>query len=98
MSSSPLVEFRDRLIETLLTDRTGEKGDRDLLVVAGLLSLMTGRDVDELVLAHGSLAPELRHQVCANLTVLSLLPGRAGMPDPVGVRARIADLVRRLAP
>lgn len=83
-------------LEKLVTDRTGEKGDRDLLVVAGLLSLMSEPDLDELVAAYGRLGPELRHAVRTNLSILALLPPRAHMPDPSHERATIAQLLVRL--
>ncbi len=37
-------------LEKLVTDRTRDKGDRDLLVFAGLLRFMTEIDQDELVI------------------------------------------------
>ncbi|MEO8704865.1 MAG: hypothetical protein ABI867_32735 [Kofleriaceae bacterium] len=83
-------------LEKLISDRTGEKGDRDLLVVAGLLQLMTAVDLLEMEAGYRGLAAELRHAIRSNLTVLSLLPARANMPDPAVVRASIADLLRRL--
>lgn len=83
-------------LEKLVTDRTGDKGDRDLLVVAGLLSTMTAADIDELVRTHAALPAELRHQVRSNLTILSLLEARPEMPDPRTQRAVIAELTQRL--
>lgn len=91
----PLPTATSLALEKLLTDRSGEKFDRDLLVVAGLLSA-GGVDEDELVRRVGTLAPEHRWSVRANLAALSLLPDRAGMP-PVGPhREVIARLVGRL--
>lgn len=84
------------LLEKLVTDRTGEKGDRDLLVALGLLMTVERRDVDELDALYRSLRPELRHVVRSNLTVLSLLDARSGMPDPRPHRSAVASLVRRL--
>lgn len=84
------------VLEKLVTDRTGEKGERDLLVALGVLTLMTPGDLDELDAAFQKLRPELRHAVRSNLTILSLLDARAGMPDPGPGRATVAALLRRL--
>lgn len=84
------------LLEKLVTDRTGEKGERDLLVALGLLTAAGRADVDELEAAHRRLRPELRHIVRSNLTLLSLIDARAGMPDPRPRRADVAALLRRL--
>ena len=84
------------VLEKLVTDRTGEKGDRDLLVVAGLLRLMNSQDRVEVESGYRSLPPELRHQIRSNLTILSLLSPRPGMPDPEPTRSVIADLLMRL--
>jgi hypothetical protein len=42
------------------------------------------------------LAPDLQHDARSNLSILSLLPARDGMPDPARSRATIAELVRRM--
>lgn len=84
------------ILEKLVTDRTGEKGERDLLVALGLLTTATPADLDELELAYGRLRPELRYAVRVNLTILSLLAPRAGMPDPRPLRWDVAALLRRL--
>ena len=84
------------LLEKLVTDRTGEKGDRDLLVAIGLLMMASPADLDELEGAYRRLRPELRHAVRSNLTVLSLLDPRTGMPDPRPGRAAVAALLHRL--
>ena len=83
-------------LEKLVTDRTGEKGERDLLVALGLLMLARPQDMDELVATYRTLSPELRHTVCSNLTVLSLMKAHAQMPDPEMERARVAALLARL--
>lgn len=84
------------LLEKLVTDRTGEKGERDLLVALGLLTMAGPADLDELEAAHRRLRPELRHTVRSNLTILSLLEPRMGMPNPQPRRADVAALLRRL--
>jgi hypothetical protein len=84
------------LLEKLVTDRTGEKGDRDLLVALGVLMTASGDDLEELAARYRGLRPELRHAVRSNLTVLSLLDTRAGMPDPRPRRETVAGVLRRL--
>jgi hypothetical protein len=84
------------LLEKLVTDRTGEKGERDLLVALGVLDTSTTQDLDELETLYRRLRPELRHAVRSNLTILSLLAPRPGMPDPQSRRAEVAALLRRL--
>jgi hypothetical protein len=84
------------LLEKLVTDRTGEKGERDLLVALGLMVTAGPADFDEFEQAYGRLPPELQHAVCSNLTVLSLIEARAGMPDPLPRRTMVAALLRRL--
>lgn len=84
------------LLEKLVTDRTGEKGERDLLVALGVLSLSTAADIDEVETLYRGLRPDLRHAVRSNLTILSLLASRPGMPDPGPRRAEVADLLQRL--
>ena len=84
------------LLEKLVTDRTGEKGERDLLVALAVLSVSTPADLDEVEVLYRGLRPDLRHVVRSNLTILSLLASRPGMPDPGPRRADVADLLRRL--
>ena len=83
-------------VEKLIPDRSGEKGDRDLLVVAGLLCHMSDSNVMHMIALIRSLTPELRHAVRSNLTILSLLGARPAMPDPHFVREVIARLLREL--
>lgn len=92
----PLPRPSDLMVEKLLTDRTGEKGARDLLVVAGLLSTCTSADLDELIAVMRSLSLESRHAVRSGLTVLSLIEGRPGMPDPAAVRDQVSRLLSRI--
>ena len=84
------------VLEKLVTDRTGEKGERDLLVALGLLTTASCADLDELDAMYRRLRPELRHAVCSGLTLLSLMEPRADMPDPRSRRAEVAALLRRL--
>jgi hypothetical protein len=92
----PLPRPAGLLLEKLLTDRTAAKGDRDLLVVLGLLLVMVDSDLQETEREYGKLRPELRYAIRSNLTVLSLMQGLDGMPDPRENRARVAALLRRL--
>lgn len=92
----PLPRRAGLILEKLVTDRTGEKGDRDLLVALGLLMTASPDDLQELDATYRGLRPELRHVARSNLTILSLMAPRPGMPDPRGERARVAALLRRL--
>lgn len=84
------------LLEKLVTDRTGEKGERDLLVALGLLMAASPADLDEMDAMDRHLKPELRHAVRSNLTLLSLMEPRTGMPDPRPWRVEVGALLRRL--
>ena len=84
------------VLEKLVTDRSGEKGDRDLLVVLGLLFVCTAPDLQELVEVFCALSDEERHTVRSALSTLSLIEPRPQMPDPTPHRGRIAALVARL--
>ncbi len=92
----PLPRPSDLMAEKLLTDRTGEKGARDLLVVAGLLATCGESELDELVSVARGLTAEARHTIVSGLTVLSLMDGHLGMPDPTPHRSSMASLIRRL--
>jgi hypothetical protein len=92
----PLPQPAGLALEKLVSDRTGEKGDRDLLVVAGLLVSMTAADLDQLEHMYRSLPAELCHQVRSNLSILSLLDARPGMPDPRPQRPAVDALLCRL--
>jgi hypothetical protein len=84
------------LLEKLVSDRTGEKGERDLLVALALITVSGPPDLDAFEDAYRRLRPELRHAVRSNLTILSLMEPREGMPDPRSRRAEVATLLRRL--
>jgi hypothetical protein len=92
----PVPRLAGLLLEKLATERSGEKGDRDLLVALGLLILASEPDLAELHRQHSMLSPELRYTVRSNLASLSLLAPLPAMPDPRPHRARIAALLGRL--
>lgn len=92
----PMPRASGLLVEKLISDRSGEKGDRDLLVVAGLLAHMSGPDVADAIELIRGLGPELRHAVRSNLTILSLLEPRQSMPDPRSTRTLVARLLDQL--
>ncbi len=93
----PVPRVAGLVMEKLVTDRSGEKGDRDLLVVLGLLLTASPGDLREVEQMYRSISPELRYTARANLSILSLLRRHDGMPDPERHRARIAALLNRLA-
>ena len=84
------------LLEKLATERSGEKGDRDLLVALGLLLVAGPADLAELEDQYRTLAVEIRYTIRSNLATLSLLEPRAAMPDPRPHRQRVATLLDRL--
>lgn len=67
-----------------------------LLVALGVLATSAAADLDEVEVLYRRLPGDLRHAVRSNLTVLSLLAPRSGMPDPQPRRAEVAALLRRL--
>jgi hypothetical protein len=92
----PVPRLAGLVVEKLLTDRSGEKGERDLLVALALLILAKDEELAEVNGTYSALSAELRHAVRSNLAVLSLMESRPGMPDPGPQRGRIAALLRRL--
>ena len=84
------------LLEKLLTDRSGEKGERDLLVALGLMLSCTESDWDEMAALYRELPGEERYAVRSGLSMLSLLEARPQMPDPGPHRALVARLMTRL--
>lgn len=92
----PVPRNAGLLLEKLVTERSGVKGDRDLLVALGLVLVAEAQDLDELVTTFGTLSRELQHAVRSNLATLSLLEPIGGMPDPTKERGRIATLLARL--
>ena len=83
--------FRERLLATL-------RAVEAVLEVNGVL--VAGSEVpnllDLLVRSHRRLSAELRHQVRSNLSILSLLGLRPGMPDPRPQRSTIDALLEHL--
>jgi len=92
----PLPRPGDLIVEKLVTDRTGEKGARDLLVVAGLLTLATPSDFDDVEALVGRLADEAQYTVKSNLTILSLMEPHPQMPDPLQIRRQVRQLLALL--
>ena len=92
----PVPKVSGLLIEKLVTDRTGLKGDRDLLVALGLLLLSGEADLAEARALFERLPTEARHTVRMNIEVLALLPPSPGVPDPTPHRARVAALLASL--
>jgi len=92
----PVPRLAGLLLEKLLTERVAEKGARDLLVVVGLLTVMRAADLEEIEEEYADLPKELRYAIRSNLTVLSLMQGVDGMPDPQTCRTRVATLLRQL--
>lgn len=72
----PLPRAAGLLLEKLLTDRSGEKGDRDLLVALALLLVSEESDFAEIELLYKGLAPDHRYAVRSGLSTLSLLEPR----------------------
>ena len=92
----PLPRVAGLLIEKLVTDRSQEKGDRDLLVALGLLLVAKPEDLRETEEVYRGLSDELKYAVRSNLTTLSLLQPHTAMPDPIAHRALVASLLQRL--
>jgi len=84
------------LLEKLLTDRSGEKGDRDLLVALAVLLVSRSSDLQELETQYRGLSAKLRFATRSGLSALSLLEPRVQMPDPTPHRALLARLMARL--
>jgi len=84
------------ILEKLMTDRSGVKGDRDLLVVLALLLVAGPSDLDEVARLLSDLSYETKQGVFNNLTLLSLTEPVLGMPDPRPHRQKIAQMLARL--
>src|SRR5205823_2259125 len=92
----PLPRPAGLLIEKLLTERSGLKGERDLLVALGLLMHCTEPDVVEVTQLFQQLPPDARTTLLANLALLSLMRPLPQMPDPVRGRELVEALLARL--
>ncbi|MGO9409634.1 MAG: hypothetical protein ACLQCB_02655 [Spirochaetia bacterium] len=92
----PLPRPAGLIMEKLITDRSGEKGDRDLLVALGLLLMCEAGDREELTRLYSGLPDELRYSARSGLAALSLLEPRVHMPDPVSHRSLVARLLAEL--
>jgi hypothetical protein len=92
----PLPHPAGLLLEKLITDRSGEKGDRDLLVALALLLVAEPEELGELRTTYLGLSPELRYAARSGLATLSLLEPRLWMPDPTRHRRRIRELAALL--
>ena len=92
----PLPRPAGLLIEKLLTDRSGLKGERDLLVALGLLLVSQPDDLDELAASFAALQPDQQRAVLSSLGLLSLLKPLPQMPDPTMARDKVDTVLRRL--
>lgn len=84
------------LLEKLLTERSGLKGERDLLVALGLLMVSDDADLQEAAEIFGELTSEQRATVVGGLTVLSLMKPIPEMPDPSAAREHVVRFIERL--
>jgi hypothetical protein len=88
------AQVRDALAH--VTERSGLKGERDLLVALGLLMHCGKTDVVEVTELFGQLRADARATLLANLAVLSLMRPLPAMPDPVRGRNLVEALLARL--
>ena len=84
------------LAEKLLTERTGLKGERDLLVALGLLMHSSDADLNEFAELYDGLPQESQTLILSSLAVLSRLRPQSGMPDPERGRELVDVLLARL--
>jgi hypothetical protein len=92
----PLPRPAGLLLEKLLTERSGLKGERDLLVALGLLLVSQPADLDEAAEIFSRLDRDQRRAALSNLGILSLMKPLPWMPDPTRARGDVASLIRRL--
>jgi hypothetical protein len=92
----PLPRPAGLLVEKLLTERAGLKGERDLLVALGLLIQCGESDLTELVELCAELPRDMKSTLLGNLALLSLMRPLPGMPDPTRGREQVESLQRRL--
>ena len=84
------------MVEKLLTERAGLKGERDLLVAMGLLMQCNEFDFREVGTLFEALSPDARNMLLANLMLLSLMHPVPHMPDPSRGRDEVRSLIARL--
>lgn len=94
----PLPRPAGLLIEKLLTERSGLKGERDLLVALGLLMTCGESDLAEFEELFRKLPADSRTMLLANLAVLSLMQPLPDMPDPHRGRKLVEAVIARLRP
>jgi hypothetical protein len=92
----PLPRPAGLLVEKLLTERSGLKGERDLLVALGLLMHCGESDVAEVTELFRQLPGDARATLLANLAVLSFMRPLPAMPDPDRGRDLVEALLARL--
>ena len=100
--SVPIPRVAGLLLEKLLTERSGEKGDRDLLVALGLLLVASESDMDDLESVYRAVAPEMRRRArqpgdarpsrrASQDARPEAPPGaRGGGPPPTGARPAVS--------
>lgn len=86
----PVPRAAGLVLEKLLTERSGLKGERDLLVALALILVADEDDLGELEHAFSRLVREEQRSVLANLSLLSVLQPVDGMPHPDRGRDRVA--------
>lgn len=89
----PVPEPTSLLVEKLLTERSGIKGDRDLLVALALLISPASYSEVKVRRAMAKLTKDERALVLGNLTTLSLMEGQPQMPDPSRFRRQVLQLI-----
>lgn len=92
----PVPRLAGLLLEKLLTERVGIKGDRDLLVALALLTMAQEEELEEAEWVYRDLPDHLRHAIRSGLVALSLLGPVAGLPDPRPHREKVAAMLERL--
>jgi len=92
----PLPRPAGLAVEKLLTERSGLKGERDLLVALGLLMVCDESDLLEIARIFQTMPSEARGMVLGNLAVLSLMQPLPGMPNPTQGREAVDALLKRL--
>lgn len=97
------MTFRDHLLATIRAARPVLASTGALIVGSEVPNLLQpgaastrAPDLEELVSSYRLLRTDLRHAVRSNLTILSLLEAREGMPDPRLHRHTVSDLLGHL--